>query len=271
MGSGWNTTVNVTPDIADCLSNINTGGYVNSSFIPGCSGSDITVTVVKNGVTTLNRAVVYSNINPNTAYSVNLLDSAYGLQSFMTYPSKMTFLTNGTLTSPTITAQYAYQFQSNYTYSVPLGSLEYSTNNNYWIPQSYYYQMGGVFLSQIDGITYKLPPEITFANNGNGNITVNIVAIAYDPSDSGGTWWQQPGAGINLPETRCRQSPLCTGKSQYLECKHQYHHIGPECCHHVGSLPERGGKPDGGDPDHILYCRQYHDRELYLFIRGKRW
>ncbi|MFY9749549.1 MAG: hypothetical protein WAJ89_02850, partial [Methanoregula sp.] len=133
----------------------------------------------------LNRAVVYSNINPNTAYSVNLLDSAYGLQSFMTYPSKMTFLTNGTLTSPTITAQYAYQFQSNYTYSVPLGSLEYSTNNNYWIPQSYYYQMGGVFLSQIDGITYKLPPEITFANNGNGNITVNIVAIAYDPSDSG--------------------------------------------------------------------------------------
>ena len=185
MGSGWNTTVNVTPDIADCLSNINTGGYVNSSFIPGCSGSDITVTVVKNGVTTLNRAVVYSNINPNTAYSVNLLDSAYGLQSFMTYPSKMTFLTNGTLTSPTITAQYAYQFQSNYTYSVPLGSLEYSTNNNYWIPQSYYYQMGGVFLSQIDGITYKLPPEITFANNGNGNITVNIVAIAYDPSDSG--------------------------------------------------------------------------------------
>ena len=103
----------------------------------------------------------------------------------MTYPAKMTFLTNGTLTSPTITAQYAYQFQSNYTYSVPLGSLEYSTNNNYWIPQSYYYQMGGVFLSQIDGITYKLPPEITFANNGNGNITVNIVAIAYDPSDSG--------------------------------------------------------------------------------------
>ena len=104
---------------------------------------------------------------------------------FITYPAKMTFLTNGTLTSPTVTAQYAYQFQSNYTYSVPLGSLEYSTNNNYWIPQSYYYQMGGVFLSQIDGITYKLPPEITFANNGNGNITVNIVAIAYDPSDSG--------------------------------------------------------------------------------------
>ena len=34
MGSGWNTTVNVTPDIADCLRNINTGGYVNSSFIP---------------------------------------------------------------------------------------------------------------------------------------------------------------------------------------------------------------------------------------------
>src|SRR5208337_152202 len=57
--------------------------------------------------------------------------------------------------------------------------------NNYWIPQSYYFQMGGVFLSQSDGTTYKLPPEITFANNGNGNITLNIVAIAYEPTDSG--------------------------------------------------------------------------------------
>jgi hypothetical protein len=99
----------------------------------------------------------------------------------------MTFSTVGTpaLTSPTVTAQYAYQQHTNYTYSVPLGALEYRASNNYWIPQTYYYQMGGVFLSQNDGITYKLPPEITFANNGNGNITVNIVALAYDPANSG--------------------------------------------------------------------------------------
>jgi hypothetical protein len=135
-------------------------------------------------VPTLTRAAVYTNIKSSTVYSVNLLDPTYGLQSFITYPANMTFSTNGTLSSPTVTTQYAYQEQV-YNYTIPLGSLAYSTSNNYWIPQTYYYQMGGVFLSQTDGITYKLPPEITFANNGNGNITVDIVALAYDPADSG--------------------------------------------------------------------------------------
>jgi hypothetical protein len=192
MGSGWNATVNVTPNISDCLNyTAPNNGNTNVTFLTACNGTDITVTVVKNGVTSLNRAVVYSNINPNplpnSPYSINLLDDAYGLQSAITYPATVTFSKYdppSNLTA-TATAQYSYQAQSNYTYSVPLGSLAYSANNNYWIPQTYYYQMGGVFLSQSDGITYKLPPEITFANNGNGNMTVNIVALAYDPADSG--------------------------------------------------------------------------------------
>jgi hypothetical protein len=187
-GNTWIASVNITRNVADCLNYTATGGNnVNSTLLPNCFGSDITVTVVKNGVTSLNRAVVYSNINPTTNYSINLLDPAYGLPSVITYPATMTFSTTGApeLISPTVTAHYAYRSQSNYIYSVQLGSLEYSTNNNYWIPQTYYYQMGGVFLSQSDGITYKLPPEITFANNGTGNITVNFVTLAYDPTDSG--------------------------------------------------------------------------------------
>ncbi|MGB8219677.1 MAG: hypothetical protein WCE46_04775 [Methanoregula sp.] len=191
IGNGWNATVNVTPNISDCL----TPGFGNNvTYQTGCYGSDITVTVVKNSVTSLNRAVVYSNITPGPLYSINLLDPAYGLQSVITYPATMTFSTTGTpaLTTSTVAAQYAYQVQSPYTYSVPLGAVEYSANNNYWIPQSYYNQMGGVFLSQIDGITYKLPPEITFVNNGNGNITVNIVALAYDPANSGAIGGSSP-------------------------------------------------------------------------------
>ena len=185
-GINWNATVNVTPNMAECLAP-GFGTNVTYAPYPGCKGSDITVSVIKNGVPVLNRAVVYANItsSPASPYSVNLLDPAYGLQSFVTYPTTMTFLTSGTLSSPSVTAQYAYQQQANYTYSVPLGSLEYSTNNNYWIPQTYYYQMGGVFLAQSDGITYKLPPEIAFLNNGNGNITISIVALAYDAADSG--------------------------------------------------------------------------------------
>jgi hypothetical protein len=192
-GINWNATVNVTPNMAECLAP-GFGTNVTYTPYPGCKGSDITVSVIKNGVPVLNRAVVYANItsSPASPYSVNLLDPAYGLQSFVTYPATMIFLTSGTLSSPGVTAQYAYQAQSNYTYSVPLGAIEYSASNNYWIPQSYYTQMGGVFLSQIDGITYKLPPEITFVNNGNGNITVNIVALAYDPANSGAIGGSSP-------------------------------------------------------------------------------
>lgn len=183
-GSNWNATIAVTPNVAECLTS---GSGTNVTYIPGCNGSDITISVIKNGVTTLNRAAVYSNIKASTNYTVNLLDPAYGLQSFISYPATMTFsLTNLTSSSPpSVTTQYAYQQQTNYTYSVPLGSLTYNAKNNYWISQTYYYQMGGVFLSQNDGITYKLPPEITFLNNGNGNISINLVALAYDPSNSG--------------------------------------------------------------------------------------
>ncbi|ABS56647.1 hypothetical protein Mboo_2133 [Methanoregula boonei 6A8] len=191
-GSTWSATINITPDISDCLT---TGSGNNVTYLTSCYGSDVTATVVKNGITTLNRAVIYSNIKPGSIYSINLLDAAYGIQSSITYPATLYFSKydpSSQLTTATATAQYAYQQQTNYTYSVPLGSLEYSTNNNYWIPQTYYYQMGGVFLSQSDGITYKLPPEITFLNNGNGNVTISIVAIAYDPADSGAIGGSSP-------------------------------------------------------------------------------
>lgn len=187
-GSNWNAAISITPNIANCLNyTLNaTTNTVSSTFLPNCNGTDLTVTVVKNNVKSLDRSVVYSNIYRNTNYSINLLDPAYGLSSAIVYPETLTFSKSGSnITYTTATAQYTYQYQSNYSYSVPLGSLSYNAKNNYWIPQTYYYQMGGVFLSQSDGITYKLPPEITFANNGNGNITVNIVALAYDPANSG--------------------------------------------------------------------------------------
>jgi hypothetical protein len=186
-GGSWNASINVTPNISDCFSTSTNLNNLNVTYSPSCYGSDITITVIKNGVNSLNKAIVYSNIMPNTPspYSINLLDPAYGLQSTVTYPATMTFsILDPNNVTATVSALYNYQSQS-YTYSVPLGSLEYSTYNNYWISQTYYYQMGGVFLSQIDGITYQLPPEITFTNNGNGNITINIVAIAYDPNASG--------------------------------------------------------------------------------------
>ncbi|MGP8255029.1 MAG: hypothetical protein ACLQMU_05025 [Methanoregula sp.] len=190
-GNTWNATINITPQMTYYLTYALTGQGTNQNLTSApaynYNRTDITITVLKNGIKSLDGVTIYSNIQQGTTYSVNLLDPAYGLNSIIAYPAAITYsvYNPNSDVAAIATAQYAYTYQPNYTYSVPLGSLAYSTNNNYWIPQTYYYQMGGVFLSQIDGITYKLPPEITFANNGNGNITVNIVALAYDPADAG--------------------------------------------------------------------------------------
>jgi hypothetical protein len=70
---------------------------------------------------------------------------------------------------------------------ITLGSIEYRAQNNYWIPQDYYYQMGGVFLSQVEGnVSYKLPPEISFANDSVHNlVSVNINALSINQDNRG--------------------------------------------------------------------------------------
>ena len=80
------------------------------------------------------------------------MDDAYGMKSSLQIPDNL-FL------SPTLdqfdtlhytshikgkgNVTYGYT-EMNYTVSpIPLGSLEYRGQNNYWIPQTYYYQTGG--------------------------------------------------------------------------------------------------------------------------------
>ena len=199
-GTSWGATINITPRIV-----ISPVDYTNTTQ------TDLTITVTKNGQTTLAGTAVYSNIQANQNYTINLLDDAYGIRSSLTYPATV----NYSNPSPTITAvaidQYAYQKQANYVYAVPMGALEYSANNNYWIPQSYYYQMGGVFLSQSDGITYKLPPSITFAYGLDRNISVNIIALAYDGSSSGvlgGSSQVQVGTSLDSDSTDLPYAPV---------------------------------------------------------------
>ena len=55
--------------------------------------------------------------------------------------------------------------------------LQYSSNNNYWIQQNYYYELGGVFLSQSDGVTNLISPLISFTNSGTNAIVVNVVPV----------------------------------------------------------------------------------------------
>jgi hypothetical protein len=56
----------------------------------------------------------------------------------------------------------------------PLAVLEFDTTNNYWIPQSYYYQMGGVFLRQPTGTVARVAPLINFKLEGTDIVIVQI-------------------------------------------------------------------------------------------------
>jgi hypothetical protein len=48
------------------------------------------------------------------------------------------------------------------------GLLEFKSSNNYWIDQTYYYQLGGVFLEQDSGSTVRVMPPLTIESFGDG-------------------------------------------------------------------------------------------------------
>lgn len=61
---------------------------------------------------------------------------------------------------------------------VPLGSLNYSTDNYYWIQQTYAYEMGGVFLEQKnEGVSLKVAPSLSLYWFGNGTTENNIPSV----------------------------------------------------------------------------------------------
>jgi hypothetical protein len=56
-------------------------------------------------------------------------------------------------------------------------ALEYRSNNHYWIQQKYSYQLGGVFLSQDEGMINRISPLISLTNADNKSVIVNIVPV----------------------------------------------------------------------------------------------
>lgn len=62
-------------------------------------------------------------------------------------------------------------------FPIRITSLEYSSNNYYWIQQQYSYQLGGVFLSQDNGTINRISPLISITNSGNNRIVVNVVPV----------------------------------------------------------------------------------------------
>jgi hypothetical protein len=82
--------------------------------------------------------------------------------------------------------------------------LQYQSANYYWLQQTYYYQDGGVFLSQFNGSVCRVSPPVSFVNNSDQTYTVAITPITLNGVGSIG------GNGPVRVDTRLKnlQSPL---------------------------------------------------------------
>ena len=171
----WKMWLNATPVI----------DYSNTSTI--LYTTDLTVSIQKNGINTIQGLVVQKNIQNTTGtfYTVDIIDPAYGLNKDLQYPMVL-FLQS----SNPIQIQSSFPVQYGYNNTVigqpmTMGSVEYQSGNNYFIQQDYYYQMGGIFLQQQDGMVAKIPPDITVSkistNTGNiTNVMINEIIIIGD-------------------------------------------------------------------------------------------
>ncbi len=191
-------SVMITPTNGNWKAQLNT--------IPG-PPTALTITILKNGATTVNNLTVQNSISANQPYQVDLADSSYGIKGSFMYPFSLAFAPNDSTVTNTPSG-----FNQKTGVIIPnskMGSLEYHSNNNYWITQNYIYQYGGVFLQQDNGAVVKLLPSITIKKDlGNPSltrVTINNITISKTiPSIVGGsslvevlTYLQKPNINLN--------------------------------------------------------------------------
>ncbi|MDD4253967.1 MAG: hypothetical protein PHP59_01150 [Methanofollis sp.] len=60
---------------------------------------------------------------------------------------------------------------------IPLGLVQYVSGNNYWIDQTWTYQMGAVFLTQDGGTTVRVAPPLSIYNIKNTSASVTFAPV----------------------------------------------------------------------------------------------
>lgn len=139
--------------------------------------TDLTVTVEKNGLVTIQELIIQKNIMNNTRYYVDLVDPTYGLGDVLQESEVLQRIpTSAYIEFEPLATNYGYNSTS-LVEANTLGSLEFNSENNYFINQDYYYQMGGIFLKQDDGMVNKITPSITLSRDVDNITYVSIDEI----------------------------------------------------------------------------------------------
>ncbi|MDD1718535.1 MAG: hypothetical protein LUQ25_00615 [Methanoregulaceae archaeon] len=132
-------------------------------------------------------------IGDGVEYSLDLMDFVDDLSTVresLRYPLTLNVLTVNVPGGPTITARYQVEYPyaaSNGPVLPQMGSIEYRSANRYWIQQDYFYQEGGVFLRQDDGMAPRILPLISATRQGDLLLArMNHVAIEGAGSTASG-------------------------------------------------------------------------------------
>jgi len=127
---------------------------------------------------------------PQHEYIINLLNPDYKFYTdvlpYMNSPYNMTF--NGTSNGDFRIKCYVYS-SATISLSSNLGTIRYTSDNSYFVDQTYVYEGGAVIIGQYDGEAIISPPFVSFGNYTSTHAVnlsvVNINGIAGKTSASG--------------------------------------------------------------------------------------
>jgi len=135
------------------------------------------------------------------------------LALFRPVPSYATLAVNSTGDTFDIDSSSSHSVKATLVdFPITVTSLEYRSNNYYWIQQRYSYELGGVFLTQNDGVINRISPLISITAADNKSVVVNIVPVQITKTNASSS-----GNGPVRVETTQRVLPAYNiSSSQYL-------------------------------------------------------
>jgi hypothetical protein len=218
-GPTWDLLVNITPNFFYYNRfnlTLDSHGYITSVLNwteYQWNSTDITVNTFSGASPVVSNLPVYRNIGTSTIYSLDLMSPVYGIATRFQSPQSISVKTSDG--SGLITASYDIHYgfapMTSGT-TLPLGAIEYRSNNLFYTPQTYYYQLGGVFLEQSDGSTNEVPPAISISVV-NGSPLVNVGEILLQ---GGVASTDVSGSGpitISSAVTDINNAPLISGNN----------------------------------------------------------
>ena len=136
-------------------------------------------------------------VNVNPVFSSNVMKLGNGgnsQQGSLSFPLFKPVASSATLSIKTTGDTFDIDSSSYHSspdnkgeFPLKITALEYRSNNYYWIQQQYSYQLGGVFLSQDNGMINRISPLISITRSGNNHTAVNIVPVQIIGNESYGS------------------------------------------------------------------------------------